>query len=118
LRGYGATLKNYCITLVTAICGLAVTLNRPGITLLSMLPIVTFSLMDAQYLKTERRLRALFEMERLEDWRTLPMFDIKIDKAPAEKLTTVLVSWSILSFYIPLALGVAATFIFLGKCHE
>jgi hypothetical protein len=29
LGSYGATLKNYCITLATAICGFAFTSNRP-----------------------------------------------------------------------------------------
>jgi hypothetical protein len=54
IAGYGATLKNYCITLVTAICGFAVSLNRPGVALLSLLPIVMFALLDAKYLEIER----------------------------------------------------------------
>jgi hypothetical protein len=62
LANYGTMLKNYCITLVTAVSGFAVTLQKPGIALLSLLPIIVFSMLDAQYLRIERRYRALFNV--------------------------------------------------------
>jgi hypothetical protein len=117
IAGHGATLKSFCITLVTAVCGLAVTLNRPNVTLLSLLPIVAFAIVDAQYLRTERRLRGLYEMERLDNWKTPPTFEIRVAKAPAESFLRALLSWSVLIFYIPLALGVGATFLLLEKYH-
>jgi len=62
LANYGATLKNYCITLTTAVCGFAVTLHRPLVAFLALLPIVVFALLDAQFLRVERRFRALFDL--------------------------------------------------------
>jgi hypothetical protein len=56
----GATLKNYCLTLVTAICGLAVSLQRPLAAAMAFLPVVIFALLDDQYLRVERRFRHLF----------------------------------------------------------
>ena len=76
LGAYGATLKNYCITLATAICGLAFTANRPVGGLLALLPIIVCALLDAQYLRTERRFRDLFHVVRQQDWGTQPTFDI------------------------------------------
>jgi hypothetical protein len=67
IANYSATLKNYCITLVTAACGFSITLKIPAGALLALLPIVLFGLLDAQYLRIERRFRALFEKTRQED---------------------------------------------------
>src|SRR6266851_4222500 len=75
LANYGATLKNYCVTLVTAIAGASVTLQRPGIALLSLLPLILFLSFDAQFLRNERRYRELFNKLRQEDWGTLPKFE-------------------------------------------
>ena len=113
LAGHGATLKSYCITLVTAACGLAATLGRPNLALLSLLPIGGFAVVDAQYLRIERHMRGLYEMARLEDWGTPPTFEIKVSKSPAESFLGALFSWSVLIFYVPLALGVGATFLLL-----
>jgi hypothetical protein len=113
LASNGATLKSFCITLVTAVCGLAATLQRPNVALLSLLPIFAFAIVDAQYLRTERRMRGLYDKERREDWRTPPTFEIAVSRAPAESFIAALLSWSILIFYIPLALGVGATFLLL-----
>src|SRR3569833_1199471 len=74
MAGQGASLKNYCITLVTAICGLALSLKTPTLALLSFLPILVLWLLDAQYLRLERRFRALFDQVRTESWETEPTF--------------------------------------------
>jgi hypothetical protein len=63
---YSATLKNYCITLATALAGFAITLHRPLVTLLSLLPIILFGLLDAQYLRIERRFSVRHEQQRPE----------------------------------------------------
>src|ERR1019366_5262688 len=59
IAGQGATLKNYCITLTTAVCGFAITLEKPLVTLLALCPVTIFALLDVQYLRMERRFRVL-----------------------------------------------------------
>ena len=106
LGAYGATLKNYCITLATAICGLAFTTNRPVGGILALLPIIICALLDAQYLRTERRFRDLFHVVREQDWGTQPTFDIHPDMAPESSYGKALFSWSIMLFYAPLVIAV------------
>src|SRR5690348_8711135 len=72
IASYGANLKNYCITLTTAICGFAISLQKPLVTVSAVVPIVIFALLDAQFLRVERRFRGLFDQLRLEDWSTPP----------------------------------------------
>ena len=76
MSNQAATIKSYCITVTTAVCGFAITLQRPLVALIAILPITTFALLDAQYLRLERCFRALFERSRAEDWGTLPSFEI------------------------------------------
>jgi histidine triad (HIT) family protein len=106
LANYGATLKNYCITLVTAVCGFAITLQRPAVALLSLLPILIFALLDAQFLRVERRFRGLFDRVRQQEWGTLPTFDLSNKSAPHVGYLPALRSWSILLFYVPLLVAV------------
>jgi histidine triad (HIT) family protein len=108
LGGYCATTKNLCITLSTAICGFAFSSNRPLFGLLAVLPIALGALIDAQYLRTERRFRALFHAARQQDWSLPPSFDINTDTAPKSSYVAALFSWSIVFFYLPLAIGVGA----------
>jgi len=72
LSSFGAMLKNYCITLTTAVAGFAVTVQRPTAALLAQLPVAVCALLDAQYLRNERRFRELFHYVRAEDWATRP----------------------------------------------
>ncbi len=102
LAGQGATIKNYCITVTTAICGFAITLHRPVVALLALFPIMIFAALDAQYLRTERRFRGLFDKIRCEDWVKPPSFEISLSAAPKIGYVSVLRSWSIVVFYAPL----------------
>jgi hypothetical protein len=111
IASYGATLKNYCITLTTVICGFAITLHRPLVILSAIVPVVIFMLLDAQYLHVERRFRALFEQLRVEDWDVPPRFAINLQSGPHTRYWPVLASWSILVFYLPLAIAVTAVFL-------
>jgi hypothetical protein len=113
IANYNATLKNYCITLTTAICGFAITLHRPHVTVLALLPIIVFALLDTQYLRIERRFRALYDRVRQEDWHIVPNFEINLGAAPTLGFSPVFFSWSIWSFYLPLAVGVIVVFITL-----
>ena len=114
MAGVGVSLKNYCITLTTAVCGFSITLQRPLVALLALLPITTFALVDAQYLRIERRFRALFDRVRSEDWGTFPSFEVNLKNAPRMRYGSVLGSWSIVNFYAPLALAVVLVALITG----
>jgi hypothetical protein len=106
IAGNSASLKNYCVTLTTAICGLAITLHQPVIVLLALLPIVVFAVLDARFLHIERRFRGLFDRIRQEDWATPPSFEIGLRTAPAVSYWGTLCSWSIVIYYGLLLIGV------------
>ncbi len=108
LSNYGSTLKNYCLTLITAVCGFAITLHRPMVALLALLPIAIFALLDAQFLRVERRFRGLFDVLRQEEWGVPPKFAINLEAAPTVSYWRIFSSWSVLIYYLPLALAVAA----------
>jgi hypothetical protein len=76
MSGQSATLKNYSITVTTAVCGLAVALQKPILALLALLPVLAFALLDAQYLRRERQFRALFNRVRLQDRPHMTTFEI------------------------------------------
>jgi hypothetical protein len=114
MAGVGVSLKNYCITITTAVCGFAITLERPGLAFLALLPITTFALLDAQYLRVERRFRGLFDSVRCEDWGTFPSFEINLKDAPPESFCGAVFSWSIYYFYAPLAIAVAVVALVAG----
>ena len=103
---YGASLKSYCITVTTAVIGFAFTLHRPAVAALALLPVIAFGIADAQYLRVERRFRQLFDLARKESWDAMPSFDISLQSAPAQSFLSAATSWSIVWFYVPLAVGV------------
>lgn len=102
----GAASKNFCLTITTAVCGFAISLQRPSVALLALLPIIAFAIQDAQFLRLERRFRHLFDAARKEDWNTAPSFAIDLNQAPKISIWSVLSAWSVLSFYGSLALGI------------
>ncbi len=106
MAGYGASFKSYCITVVTAVVGFAFTLHRPVVVAIALLPIFAFAMADAQYPRIERRFRGLFDLVRKQDWDSMPNFEINLENAPAELYLRSATSWSIVSFYAPLAFGV------------
>jgi histidine triad (HIT) family protein len=106
MSNQAGSVKNYCITVTTAVCGFAITLQQPLLALLAVLPIAAFALVDAQYLRLERCFRALYERARGEPWDVLPTFELNLKSAPPERYWGTLLSWSISSFYVPLAAAV------------
>lgn len=106
IGNYSATLKNYCITLTTATAGFAITLHRPYVTLLGLIPVVMFGVLDAQFLRVERRFRAMYDLVRQGDWATPPSFEINLGGAPTVSYRRTLASWSIMIFYLPLVVVV------------
>jgi hypothetical protein len=117
MASYGASFKNYCITVVTAVIGLGFTLHRPIFSALALLPLLAFALADAQYLRVERRFRGLFDAVRREDWSTMPSFEIDLKNAPDSSYGKAVGSWSIAGFYAPLAIGVMILVLLARLAH-
>lgn len=116
LSNQAAALKNFCITVTTAVCGFAVTVQRPGLALLSLIPVVIFAYLDARYLTAEKCFRAVFERERLVSWEEIPSFHFVLEGDKPGVLRS-LTSWSILGFYLPIALFAALICLILGVIH-
>lgn len=117
MASYGATLKNFSITLTTAVCGFAVTLQRPSAALLAILPVAICAGLDARYLCNERRFRGLYDKVRQEDWATCPTFEISLHASPPERFVACLFGWPILWFYAPLAGAVILVSILAGYSY-
>lgn len=117
MANYGATLKNYCITLTTAVCGFAVTLQRPAVAYLALFAILICAVLDSRYLCNERRFRGLYDKVRQEDWSTLPSFEISLNAAPPESYVSCLTRWAVWGFYAPLALAVTLVIIIAGYTY-
>ena len=109
MAAQGATIKNYCITLTTAVVGFGITLQRPGVVLLALLPITIFAGLDAQFLRLERHFRDLFDEVRGDDWSGKPSFEITATKLKRSYFSA-LFSWSVSFFYVPLVIGVVLVF--------
>jgi hypothetical protein len=115
MSNHSATLKNYCITLTTAVCGIAVTWKQPRAALIALFAVTIFALLDAQYLRLERRFRDEFENVRKQDWGTRPDFAIN-GKGPFWwPYLCALINWSIVLFYVPLAIIACAVVYIAGK---
>lgn len=106
MAGYGVSFKSYCITVTTAVIGFSFTLHRPSVVALALLPVIAFGVADAQYLRVERRFREAFNLVRKESWDAMPSFEINLIGAPAQSFLRAATSWSIVWFYVPLAIGV------------
>lgn len=117
IANYGATLKNYCITLTTASCGFAITLQRPLVVAIAVLPILAFAALDTQYLRIEKRFRALYDAYRNQPWDAPASFALDLSNAPHVPYQSVLFSWSILSFYGLLLAGIVLLGIIMGVVH-
>ena len=111
MAGYGASFKGYCITIITAVGGFALTLKSPLAAALAIIPLVAFAAVDALYLRTERRFRLLYNHIRSEAWSKMPTFDVSLTKAPASSFWSAFFSWSIFGFYAPLGMGVVIAII-------
>lgn len=117
MSGQGATLKNYCITLTTAVCGIAVTFQKPIAVFLALLPVIIFALLDAQYLRLERRFRSQFNSVRLEDWGTKPTFAINGEGPFWRSYLCAMFSWSVFAFYAVLAAVVVIVALIAGTIY-
>jgi hypothetical protein len=57
-------------------------------------PILIFAVLDAQYLRVERRFRSLFDQLREKDWSKLPTFEIGLKAALPSGYWDAFTSWS------------------------
>lgn len=112
LAGASATAKGWSLTIATAAFGFSALAEKWYLVLLGLSVIVSFSLLDAYYLYEERLFRCLHEAVVA---GTASAFSMNKDRyeARASKRKTYL-SWSVLGFYIPLAVAgvVVALFAF------
>lgn len=79
-----------------------------------LIPVLTFWLIDSQYLSLERRFRCLFDETRKFGLQSTTEFSLDIASIEKVALIKVAVSWSVLSFYGLLALGVVIASIIMG----
>ena len=113
MAGFSASLKNHCLTVVTALAGFAVAMKAPTILWIGPIPLLVFALLDAQYLRLERRFRDQFQLIRTRAPGAVPDFDLGLTAPASRSYWSALFSWSILAFYLPLAVSIIAITQFL-----
>ncbi len=100
--------KGWCLTVATAALGFALTKNSRAVALLGLVAIGLFGLLDARYLREERKFRALYEDARegrvdVYDMRTATYIDSSSAQFASNcQWRSVLRSWSLSAFYGPL----------------
>ncbi|SED04468.1 hypothetical protein [Bradyrhizobium erythrophlei] len=114
MSAQSATLKNYCVTISMAIAGFAITLQRPIVALLTLVPILSFAFLDARYLQQERRFRGRFDAVAAEGWETPPTFEMGKTANPVSPYWSAFFSWSVAGFYLPLVI-VAVTAVAISR---
>lgn len=102
MSNQSATLKNLCITLLTAVGGFAISLSKPGVGFFALLPVAVFAFLDARYLQLERQFRRRFDSVRHSDWKKPPNFEMNPEVSVKASFCSAFCSWSILNFYGPL----------------
>ena len=116
LSNAGNLCKNFCISVSIGVVSLSLALQKPSLILLTLIPVVMFAYLNAEYLKAERIYRSHFDNVRNEDWSCRPSFDMSVDIS-SQKINgfwKAFFSWSIFSFYGSLAVGVLTVYV-LGK---
>lgn len=111
MGNYSASVKNFCITITIALLGFSVTRNSTWLVLTSFVPVIVFGLVDAQYLRLERRFRCLYDDVRKRDLTVTPNFALDLSSVPRISLWKVISSWSIASFYGSLIVGLLVVLI-------
>ena len=103
-----ASCKTWCITIVSAILVLVADKQKPELFWLAMFPIPVFAILDVYYLGLERGFRDSYNafVSRLHNGRlTLEdLYAVTPSKNVSWLRAESIMSFSILGFYIPLAL--------------
>lgn len=102
--------KGWCLTVTTATLGYALTKRSCSVALLGVAAVILFGSLDARYLREERKFRALYNGVRSGQVDRYDMGTVACTTKGSAifdgscEWPAVLKSWSILSFYVPLAL--------------
>lgn len=100
--GQSANLKNYCMSVIAGLVGLTAAVNKPYILLFTVLIVIVFACLDANYLRIEKAFRSQYDQVRKEPLEKQPDFLITTGFVSAHSLLTACWSWSIWWFYAPL----------------
>lgn len=107
LANSSSAAKGWGLTVATATFGFSATRAEPFVAGLGIVVVAVFAVLDSYYLREERLFRFLYEAARKGEVEVYSMNK----NAYADCVTRgqVICSWSVLGFYLPLALaGVAA----------
>lgn len=102
MAGNSASVKTYCISIVSALIGLSAAITKPEIMYFTVPIIIILGLLDAQYLRLERAFRAQYNSVRKEQLDKEPDFLITPSFVAGSDLWEVFWSWSVWLFYVPL----------------
>lgn len=105
-------LKGWAVTLVAAIFVVSDISAYKYYFLLVYIPIILFWLLDAYYLGMERRYRLLFEKALLDDSALFNMRPCDHPEGNRRCFASAALSFSVLLFYIPLALITSLVIVF------
>lgn len=100
LSGNSAAIKNWCVTVVTAIVGLAVNGNHRALWGVVLIPLIAFLILDAYYLAMEREFRDIYRraVEDAGTDRKVGLFDMTI-RVGFCKVVCAIGSFSVIWFY-------------------
>ncbi|MCC7478320.1 hypothetical protein IT575_07645 [bacterium] len=119
LSGNSVTIKNFAITIVTALAAAAITAHSTALMLVSVIPLIAFAVTDAYYVYVERSFIELYNSVRLgqledtSDFMTMDYHQVKTRVSYFAALTAP----SVLPFYVVLLAGVAAFTILIAFTH-
>jgi hypothetical protein len=103
-----ASCKTWCITIVSAVLVLVADKGKPELFWLAMFPIPVFALLDVYYLGLERGFRESYNtfVNRLHSSRLVPedLYSVTPSKNIKWLRAESIFSFSVIGFYIPLAL--------------
>ncbi len=114
-------IKGWAITIVSALLAWAASAKNEALVIVSVVPIVLFWLLDAQFLQTERKYRSFYEAA-IADNSPIAPYDLNINKLliynnPYNQFWKVVFSKSMKLFYGLLAIVciIPAVFIYCNK---
>ena len=102
-----ASLKNFCMTLIAGIIGLAAAVQKPEALLYTIPIVLIFAVLDANYLKLERAFRSQYNVVRKQKLDKEPDFLIETGWGKSHKWHQSLWSWSVFWFYFPVVILMA-----------
>lgn len=111
MAGNSASLKNYCMTIASAIIGLAAAIQKPEILHYTAPLIIIFGILDGHYLRLERAFRDQFNSVRRAGAAKKPDFSISPSWTAGHGLMSGFWGWSVWIFY----LSILAVFVIIAE---